>query len=77
MNCRRETVKMNVPPGNPAVPRDWIRGVLEKYVAGSDIRGRPEGRSYPRSKQAINETSGLDFLSNWRIIIAADRIFTP
>ena len=69
---------MAVPPGNrPAVPRDWIRGVLEKYVAGSDIRGRPEGRSYPRSKQAIDETSGLDFLSYWRIIVAADRIIAP
>ncbi len=37
----------------------WIRGVLEKYVAGSDTRGRPEGRSSPRSQQAIREISGL------------------
>jgi hypothetical protein len=37
----------------------WIRGVLEQYVAGSDTRGRPEGRSYPRSQQVIRETSGL------------------
>jgi hypothetical protein len=59
MNCRRETVEMGVPPGNPAVPRDWIRGVLKQYVAGSDTRGRPEGRSYPRSQQAIRETFGL------------------
>jgi hypothetical protein len=51
---------MNVPPGNrPAVPRDWIRGVLEQYVAGFDTRGRAEGRSYPRSKQDIREISGL------------------
>ena len=77
MNCRRETVKMNVPPGNPAVPRDWIRGVPERYVAGSDTRGRAEGRSYPRSKQAIHETSGLDSLSYGRIILTADRVFTP
>ena len=41
------------------------------------MRGRPEGRSYPRSKQAIDETSGLDFLSYWRIIVAADRIIAP
>ena len=35
MNRSRETVEMNVPPGNhPAVPRDWIRGVPEWYVAG-------------------------------------------
>jgi len=34
MNCRRETVEKSVLPGNPAVPRDWIRGVLEQYVAG-------------------------------------------
>ena len=50
MNCRRETVKMGVPPGNrPAAPRGWIRGVLAQYVVGSDTRGRPEGRLYPRS----------------------------
>ena len=29
------------PPGNrPAVPRDWFRGVPERYVAGVDTRGR-------------------------------------
>ena len=41
MNFCRETVEMAVPPGNrPAVPRDWIRDVLEQYVAGSKTRGR-------------------------------------
>ena len=51
MNCRRETAEKDVPPGNrPAVPRDWIRGVLAQYVAGSDTRGRPEELSYPRSQ---------------------------
>jgi len=41
MNCCRETTKMGVPPGNrPAVPRDWFRGVPERYVAGADTRGR-------------------------------------
>ena len=60
MNCSRETVKMGVPPGNhPAVPRDWTRGVPERYVAGFDSRGRPGGRPYPRSQQAIHEISGL------------------
>jgi hypothetical protein len=39
--------------------RGWTRGVLEQYIAGSDTRGRPEGRSYPRSQQAIHETSVL------------------
>jgi len=43
-----------------ATAGDWIRGVLEQYVAGSDTRGRPEGRSYPWSQQAIREISGLD-----------------
>jgi hypothetical protein len=38
---------------------NWIRGVLEQYVAGSDTRGRPEGRSDTRSQQAIHEISGL------------------
>ena len=37
----------------------WTRGVLELYVAGSDTRGRPLGRSYPRSQQAIHEIAGL------------------
>jgi hypothetical protein len=47
MNCCRETAKMVVPPGNrPAVPRDWFRGVPERYVAGTDIRGRQEERPY-------------------------------
>jgi hypothetical protein len=35
MSCCRETVEMAVIPGNrAAAPRDWIRGVLEQYVAG-------------------------------------------
>ncbi|MEJ2363714.1 MAG: hypothetical protein P8017_03370 [Deltaproteobacteria bacterium] len=60
MNCRRETVEMDVPPGNrPAVPRDWFRGVPEGYVAGADTRGRQEGRPYPLSQQVIHEISGL------------------
>jgi hypothetical protein len=47
MNCRRETVKMGVPPDNrPAAPRDWIRGLLEQYVAGGTcpepVEGTPE-----------------------------------
>jgi hypothetical protein len=75
MNCCRETTKMGVParhreparsgeaggpPGNrPAVPRDWFRGVPERYVAGTDTRGRREGRPYPWSQQVIHEISGL------------------
>ena len=63
MNCRRETAKMGVPPGNrPAVPRDWFRGVPERYVAGVDTRGRQEGRPYPWSQQVIHEISGLDHI---------------
>ena len=61
MNLSRETVKMAVPPGNrPAAPRDWFRGVPERYVAGTDSRGRPEGRPYPGSQQVIHEISGLE-----------------
>ena len=60
MNCCREITKMGVPPGNrPAVPRDWFRGVPERYVAGADTRGRQEGRPYPWSQQVIHEISGL------------------
>ncbi len=51
---------MGVPQGNrPALPRDWFRGIPERYVAGADIRGRPEGRPYPWSQQVIHEISGL------------------
>ena len=42
-----------------AIAGGWIRGVLEEYVAGSSTRGRPEGRSDPRSQQPIRESSGL------------------
>ncbi len=53
---------MSVPPGNrPALPRDWFRGVPERYVAGADIRGRQEGRPDPWSQQVIHEISGLSF----------------
>ena len=55
-------MKMGVPLGNrPAVPRDWFRGVPERYVAEAETRGRPEGRPYPGSQQAIHQTSGLDW----------------
>ncbi|MEE9531263.1 MAG: hypothetical protein V3W52_09740 [Syntrophobacteria bacterium] len=71
MNCCGETVKMAVPPGNrPALPRDWIRGVPKRYVAGSDTRGRPEGRPYPRSQQVIHEIFGLKVLECWNYTIA-------
>ena len=60
MNCCRETTKMGVPQDNrPAVPRDWFRGVPNRYVAGADTRGRPEGRPYPWSQQVIHVISGL------------------
>ncbi|MBT8406344.1 MAG: hypothetical protein KJP05_02720, partial [Deltaproteobacteria bacterium] len=49
MNCCRETVEMAVPPGN----RRESDSVLEQYVAGSDTRGHPEGRSYPRSQSRL------------------------
>jgi two-component system alkaline phosphatase synthesis response regulator PhoP len=56
MNCCREIAKTTVPPGNrPAVPRDWSRGVPERYVAGADTGGHQEGRS----EQVIHEISGL------------------
>ncbi len=52
---------MGVPPGNrPAVSRDWVRGVPERYVAGADTRGRQEGRPYPWSQHVIHEISGLE-----------------
>ena len=48
-------MEKGVSPGN----RRGLDSVLEQYVAGSDTRGRPEGRSYPRSQEAIREISGL------------------
>jgi hypothetical protein len=66
MNCCRETAKMGVPPGSrPALPRDWFRGVPERYVAGADSRGRQGGRPYPWSQQVIHEISGLEL---WVIV---------
>ena len=60
MNYCRETTKMGVPPGNrPALPRDWSRGVPERYVAGVDTRGRQEGRLSLLSQQVIHGISGL------------------
>ncbi|UCF03667.1 MAG: hypothetical protein JSV14_08585, partial [Deltaproteobacteria bacterium] len=44
---------------HPVTAGCWFRGVPERYVAGADTRGRPEGRSYPRSQQVIHEISGL------------------
>jgi hypothetical protein len=38
----------------------WTRGVPERYVAGYNTRGRPEGRPYQRSQLVMHETSGLD-----------------
>ena len=40
----------------------WFRGIPERYVAGTDTRGRQEGRSYPWSQQVIHEISGLSFI---------------
>jgi hypothetical protein len=55
MNFCRETAKMGVPraaqalasrAGQPSpVPRDWFRGVPERYVAGANTRGRPASGS--------------------------------
>jgi hypothetical protein len=60
MNLRSENVERAVPPGNrPVVPRDWPRGVPERYVAGVDTRGRQGGRLYPWSQQVTHEISGL------------------
>ena len=50
----------------PAVPRDWFRGVPERYVAGADTRGRQEGQRYPWSQQVIHEISGLNVYPNNR-----------
>ncbi len=41
----------------------WTRGVLELYVAGSDTRGRREGRPYPWSQQVIHEISWFNLLT--------------
>ncbi len=48
---------MGVPPDNRTA--GLVRGVPEWYVAGTDTRGRQEGRPYPWPQQVIHETSGL------------------
>ena len=47
MNCRHETVKMGVPPGNR---RDSNPRRILQYVAGDVARGRQEGLPYPLSQ---------------------------
>ena len=37
-----------------------FRGVPERYVAGTDIRGRQGGRPYAWLQQVIHEISGLN-----------------
>ena len=54
MNLCLETMKMAVPPGNRT-----IRDVLQQHVEGCEVRGRLEGRSYPRSEQPNHDLSGL------------------
>jgi len=46
MNCCRETTKMGVPLGNSSRGTAGLVSVPEWYVAGSDTRGRQEGRPY-------------------------------
>jgi hypothetical protein len=60
MNCCRETSKMGVPPGNSSRDTAGLVSVPERYVAGSDTRGRQGERPYPWSQQVIHEISGLD-----------------
>jgi len=61
MNCCREIAEMDVPPGNHRV----LVSVPERYVAGTDARGRQEGRPYPWSQPVIREISRL----NWNVAI--------
>jgi len=75
MNCCRETTRMGGParhreparsgeaggpPGNrPAVPRDWFRGVPERYVAGGacpePVEGTPEDARLPARRAYSSE----------------------
>ncbi|MEE9532345.1 MAG: hypothetical protein V3W52_15255 [Syntrophobacteria bacterium] len=51
MNCCREITKMGVPPGNRPADRGIdSEAYLKRYVAGTDTRGRQEGRPYPWSQ---------------------------
>jgi hypothetical protein len=56
-----------------------FRGVPERYAAGADSRGHPEGRPYPWSQQAIHETSGLvknaAETGSWRPGLALSELF--
>ncbi len=56
MNCRRETAKMAVPPGNrPAVPRHWTRGVPENGTSQGPTPEDPrkDGHIHGRSRGFI------------------------
>ena len=70
MNLSRETVKIGVLPGNRAQrrrsrrvqglgPLTVCRRVSLSRASRRKARGRPQGRSCPRSEQPIHELSGL------------------
>jgi len=79
MNCRRETVEKGVParhreparsgeaggpPGNPARPRDWIRTVLEQYVAGGACPEPVEGTPEDARKDAVIRGRSKQFMKH-------------
>jgi hypothetical protein len=47
--------------GQPSRGTAGLVSVPERYVEGTDTRGRLEGRPYPWSQQVIHEISGLEF----------------
>jgi hypothetical protein len=49
--------------GQPSRGTAGLVSVPERYVAGTDTRGRREGRPYPWSQQVIHEISGLREIS--------------
>jgi hypothetical protein len=51
---------MGVPFGNSSRGTAGLVSVPERYVAGTDTRGRQEGRPYPWSQQVIHKISGLE-----------------
>ena len=64
--CRRETVKMASPPGNPAVPRDWIP-YLNSTSQGEPVLSEVEGT--PEDARSVATISGNLLWQNTRIVV--------
>ena len=86
MNCRREIAKMAVPPGNPARPRDWVRGVLDSTSQGEPVLSLSKEHPRTPGRTAISvvvvtpgrdEISGLEQAMKFHNRVYWQDMFSP